>query len=628
MDACKRPGNLKRFLAYLKPYRGWLILSTVVGVVKYNLPVVFPWILKDVIDILVTSSPSNPRWSFDQLMGVAVLVFAAYALITSLRTHLADRLALRMTFDIRKDLFQHIQKLPLDFYHARQTGAISSRLISDVSQAQNFFGLAGTNFFMDFTSLLTISCVVFYLNWKLAVLTYSTLPIYLFLQRRLSRRMRLTSREARRRMEILEGGIHESIAGISEIKSFTHEREQSRRFADRCWSFLQTAFENVRTHSISLGTTALLTKVPAVLVIWIGGHFVLQGQLTVGALMAFYAYLEMIYNPLTRLSELNIQLANSRAAIDRLFEFFDLGTEAGSDGQGPQLLVRAGGIRYQGVVFGYLPGQPALKGINVEIEPGRRVALVGASGAGKSTLVNLLVRFHDPWEGAITIDGQDIREVNLRSLRSQVAFVQQDPVLFSGSVEDNIRVGKVDADREEIVRAAELANALEFIRELPDGFQTEIGERGVKLSGGQKQRIAIARAFLKEAPILVLDESTSSLDLPSEKLVHEALNRLARGRTTIIIAHRLSTVAGADWIFVLESGCLAQQGTHEALIRATEGPYWKLCFEQMQAFAIPAAGENTHSISVPYGRHSLVPERVASKNMTYNATSPSSPSCG
>ena len=588
-------------MAYLMPYRGWLVLSTVVGVVKYNLPVVFPWILKDVIDILVTGNGNSARFSFDQLMGVAVLVFLAYALLTALRTHLADRLALRMTFDIREDLFRHIQKLPLDFYHAKQTGAISSRLISDVSQAQNFFGLAGTNFFMDFTSLLTITGVVSYLNWKLALVTYSTLPLYLFLQRRLSRRMRQNSREARRRMEILEGGIHESIAGISEIKSFTHESEQSRRFADRCWSYLQSAYENVRTHAISLGTTALLTRVPAVLVIWIGGHFVLQGELSLGALMAFYAYLEMVYNPLTRLSELNIQLANSRAAIDRLFEFFDLATETGTDGQGPPLTVRAGGIRFQGVAFGYVPGQPVLKGITLEVKPGSRAALVGASGAGKSTLVKLLVRFHDSWEGAISIDSQDIHGVNLQSLRSQVGYVQQDPVLFSGSVEDNIRVGKPGADQGEIVRAAERANALEFIRQLPNGFQTEIGERGVKLSGGQKQRIAIARAYLKNAPILVLDESTSSLDLPSEKLVHEALNRLARGRTTITIAHRLSTVADADWIFVLDGGRLVQQGTHEALIRQTGGPYWKLCFEQMQAFALPPTEQSAHPISVPYG---------------------------
>jgi ABC-type multidrug transport system fused ATPase/permease subunit len=583
MDATRgeKKGNLRRFLAYLKPYRRWLFLSTIVGVLKYNLPVLFPWILKDAIDILVKGGTGLWGLSFDQLMVVAGLAFTLYALVTSLRTQLADRLAHRMTLDLRRDLFQHIQKLPLDFYYANQTGAISTRLISDVSLAQSFVNLTGTNVFMDFTSLFTITFVVFWLNWKLALVTYSTLPIYLALQRWLSAHMRRSAREVRRRMEILEGGIHESIAGISEIKSFTHEEQQSQHFTDRCYSVMQSAYEYVHTYAISLGGTALLTRIPGVLVVWIGGHLVLQERLTLGELMAFYAYLEMVYNPLNRLSELNIQVANARAAIDRLFEFFDLAVEASTDEHRPPLVVRRGRIRFRQVVFGYRSGRPVLKGINLELEPGWRVALVGPSGAGKSTLVRLLVRFHEIWEGEITIDDQDIRAVNLRSLRSQVAFVQQDPVLFSGTVEDNIRLGRAQASLEEVTRAAEMANATEFIRRLPHGLQTEIGERGVRLSGGQKQRIAIARAFLKDAPILILDESTSSLDLPSERLVHEALHRLSRGRTTIIIAHRLSTVASASRIVVLENGCVAQQGTHEELSRGGRGPYWDLYLDQV-----------------------------------------------
>ncbi len=576
-----KKGNLRRFLAYLKPYRGWLFLSTIVGVLKYNVPVLFPWILKDAIDILVKGGTGMWGFSFDQLMVVAGLAFTLYALVTSLRTHLADRLAHRMTLDLRRDLFQHIQKLPLDFYYANQTGAISTRLISDVSLAQSFVNLAGTNVFMDFTSLFTITFVVVWLNWKLTLVTYSTLPIYLALQRWLSAHMRRSAREVRRRMEILEGGIHESIAGISEIKSFTHEEEQSQHFTDRCLSVLQSAYENVRTYAISLGGTALLTRIPGVLVVWFGGHLVLQERLTLGGLMAFSAYLEMVYNPLTRLSELNIQVANARAAIDRLFEFFDLAVEASADEHRPPLVVRRGRIRFRGVVFGYRFGRPVLNGINLTLEPGWRVALVGPSGAGKSTLVRLLVRFHEIWEGEITIDDQDIRAANLRSLRSQVAFVQQDPVLFSGTVEDNIRLGRSKASLEEVARAAEMANATEFIRRLPNGLQTEIGERGVRLSGGQKQRIAIARAFLKDAPILILDESTSSLDLPSERLIHEALHRLSRGRTTIIIAHRLSTVATASRIVVLEGGRVVQQGTHEELSRGGRGPYWDLYLDQV-----------------------------------------------
>jgi subfamily B ATP-binding cassette protein MsbA len=310
---------------------------------------------------------------------------------------------------------------------------------------------------------------------------------------------------------------------------------------------------------------------------------VLRGDLTLGSLMAFYAYLEMIYNPLTRLSELNIQLANSKAAMDRLFEFFDLEPEIKHDGT-PPLAVQSGEILFQNVSFGYRPGTPVLRDISLRIAASQRIALVGASGAGKSTLIKLLIRFYEPLQGTIAIDGQEIRQVSLSSLRSQIALVQQDLMLFSGTVEDNLRIGKPDATRKEILEAAKLANALEFIGELPDGLGTEIGERGVKLSGGQKQRIAIARAFLKNAPILVLDESTSNLDAPSERLVHEALERLMEKRTTIIIAHRMSTVAHADRIFVFHQGEIVQEGSHEELFQQTGGQYHRLYGESLSPY--------------------------------------------
>jgi len=448
-------------------------------------------------------------------------------------------------------------------------------LFTDVSMAQNFIGLVGTNLFMDLTSLGSITFVVFFMNWKLGLIAYSTLPLYVVLQRRVGQRMRKIAKEARRRMDILEGAFHETVSGISEIKSFTGEREEEKRFLTRCQSYLDTVYENIRTYALSLGTTALLTRLSSVMVIWIGGHLVLRDQLTVGALIAFYAYLEMIYNPLNRLSDLNIQLANSRAAIDRLFEFFDLEPEIGIESASP-LIVRRGNIDYHDVVFGYQGSPPIFERINLKIPMGGRIALVGPSGAGKSTLIKLLIRFFDPWEGKITIDGQDIRHVSLLSLRSNISLVQQDLMLFSGTVEDNMRVGKVDATRDEIRRAAELANAMKFIEDLPDGFQTEIGERGVKLSGGQKQLMGIARAFLKNAPILVLDESTSNLDIPSENLVYDALERLIKDRTTIVIAHRMSTVVKAERVVVLDRGRIVQQGTHEELVQATDSLYDRL----------------------------------------------------
>ncbi len=567
-----RPGNLRRFLAYARPYRRRLVLSTVVGVAKYNLPVLFPWILREVIDGPLSGKPGRTGLGLDVLMLLSMLLFAVYAAVCHLRTLIADRLAQQMIFDVRSDLFRHLQRLPIDFFQRYQTGVISSRLITDVHAAQNFVGLAGTNVFMDLTSLASITVATFLMNWKLAIVACCSLPLYVYCQKRFSSRMKQSAREARRRMDSIEGALHETVSGMSEVKSFTFESEEARRFVDRCRFYLEAVQENIRTHAASLGITALLTRIPPILVLWIGGHLVLGGELTVGSLMAFYAYLEMIYNPLNRLSELNIQLAQSRAAIDRLFEFFDLEPEK-EGGSYPALRVTDGEIRFESVHFGYCSDRPVFTGIDLVVPAGQRVALVGPSGAGKSTLIKLLIRFYDPWQGRITIDGQDIRPASLVSLRSQISLVQQDLVLFSGTIEDNIRVGKADASAGEIRLAAELANALPFIEELPEGFQTLVGERGVRLSGGQKQRIAIARAFLKNAPILVLDESTSQLDTLSERLVYEALERLMEKRTTLIVAHRISTVRRADKIVVLDRGRIVQEGTHEELRKDVRGLY-------------------------------------------------------
>jgi ABC-type multidrug transport system fused ATPase/permease subunit len=581
-------GSRSRFWTYLRPYRGTLVLSTVIGVLKYNLPVVFPWLLKDLIDNLVGGRPGALGLGLDGLMGLALMVFVVYAVITHLRTYIADRLSQRMMLDIRTDLYRHLQSLPVDYFHAHQTGAIATRLVTDVSMAQNYVGLVGTNVFMDVTSFVAIAAVMLHLDWKLALVAFSTLPLYAFLNQKLGRRMTVASREMRRRMSLLEGSLHESIAGIAEIKSFTHEEERARGFAHHCQDLLGSAYDQIRLYALNLGSAAFLTRVPLVLVIWVGARAVLRGELSVGALMAFYAYQEMVYRPLDRLSELNVLLANSRAAIQRLLEFLELAPEENGAAPGRQLVVERGAIEYRGVVFGYTPERPVLHGLDLVLAPGERVALVGRSGAGKSTLVKLLLRFHTPQAGEIRIDGQPIAAVGLRSLRSQISIVHQDLLLFSGSVADNVRVGKAGATSEEILDALARAHAREFVEALPHGLDTEIGERGVRLSGGQKQRLAIARAFLKNAPLLILDESTSNLDSAAEEQVYDALEHLMAGRTTLIIAHRLSTVRRADRIVVLDQGAVVEHGRHAELL-AREGLYSRLYRSGTERLALEEA---------------------------------------
>ncbi len=587
--------NLFRFLAYIGQYRWRMAISTIVGILQYNIPVAFPWILKDVIDHLLAGKPSETGLTFNQLMAATVLLFLVLALISYFRTYVVDRLAQDMTFAIRSSLFQHLQRLPVDFFQKYQTGAISSRLVTDANMAQDVINVAGTNLFMDITTLSSITVVVFIMNWKLALVAYCSLPLYLVMQRLTAGRMRDHAKESRKRMELIEGDLHETVAGISDVKSFTFEDEETERFFGRYRSYLEAVYENIRTHGISIAVTVALTRIPAVLVIWVGGHMVLSHSLTIGSLMAFYAYLEMIYGPLSRLSEINLQVANARAAIDRLFQLLDVQPETQSD-TAPQLLIRKGEVSFEHVVFGYRPDRPVLKDIDLKILPGQSIALVGESGAGKSTLIKLLVRFYDPWEGRICIDGQDLRTVSLSSLRSQVALVQQDLTLFSGSIEDNIRIGRPNATRREVMEAAGLANAMTFIDELPKGLKTMVGERGMSLSGGQRQRIAIARAFLKKAPILVLDESTSNLDSISERLIHEALKRLMQKRTTIIIAHRMSTVMLADRAAVFQQGELVQEGSHDELRRQLEGQYSQLYSALCQAGQIDVAADGTGEI--------------------------------
>jgi subfamily B ATP-binding cassette protein MsbA len=525
---------------------------------------------------------------FNVLTGSLLVVYAVWGVAMYYRSYWAQLAGHRVMLDLRSDLFQHIQRLSHSFFQTRQSGGIVSRLTSDIALAQNFVGAAMTNIWMD-----TVACV-FYLALLLAMdvrLTLAALlvfPLYIACMRIYGAESKRTSREVQEAMEEFSGDLQERIAGYAVVKSFAAERRESRGFFTRARGLFDLVMANVRSTNLSSSIVQWLTEMATLVLIWYGGWRIFSGQSSLGVVVAFIHLLRQLYFPVNRISEMNTVLQNSLAAIDRIFEVFDTEPDVRECPDAKPLPRIQGEIRFEHVGFGYTSGRATLEGIDLTIHPGEIVALVGPSGAGKTTLVQLIPRFYDPTAGRVRIDGVDLRQVTLRSLRSQIGTVAQDTLLFSGSVRENILYGRPDASEAELLAVSGAAHAEEFIRELPEGYDTLLGERGAKLSGGQRQRIAIARAFLGNPRILILDEATSALDSESEFLIQDALKRLMRGRTNVVIAHRLSTVLHADRIVVLERGRIVQIGPHERLL-AEGGLYRRLYETQFRSVAQAAA---------------------------------------
>lgn len=588
---------LRRFLGYVYPHRLLIVGAALAGTLKFLLPLTFPLALKYLTDVvLVAEGPAGNdatnRWieaacvrvlaaapwlgegAAGRLAAVGTALLLLYVLLGAasfLRSYWAGQAGHRLVFDLRHALYQHVQGLSHSFFDRHRSGAIVARFVSDISLAQNFVGAALTNVWMDTAALAFVVAILFLLEPRLAVVALAVMPAYVALIRFFRPRLREASRSVQEMLEDFSGDLQERIAGASVIKAFGREEWEARRFRGRSQRLLDLTLRNVRLSSANMAATSVLTSVAPLVVVWVAGIMVLQGDLSVGTLVAFYAYLGSLYLPLQRFSELSVVVTNSLAAMQRIFEFFDIRPEV-EERAGAVALPRVRGeVVFEGVNFRY-PGverpDPVLRGVSLSVAAGETLALVGRSGAGKSTLVSLLPRFYDVSAGAIRIDGHDVRDLKLVSLRDCFGIVPQDPLLFSGTIFENLRYGNPEATEAEILMAARSANAAEFMDRLPDGYATTVGERGVRLSGGQRQRIAIARAFLRNPPILILDEATSALDSESEGLIHEALRRLMAGRTTFLIAHRLSTVRQADRIAVLEGGAVVELGRHEELLKA------------------------------------------------------------
>ncbi|TVT27610.1 ABC transporter ATP-binding protein [Salinicoccus cyprini] len=571
---------IRRYLQFVKPYRWLIALTIVIGVLKFGIPLLLPLLIKYTIDSIIMPEGLSTEDKVNMLIQV-LLVFSFIFLIIRppveyFRQYLAQWTSNKIIYDIRKKMYSHLQMLSAKFYSNNKVGEVISRVINDVEQTKDFIMTGLMNIWLDLVTILIALAIMFAMNGELTLVSIIVFPFYIFGVWFFFGRLRKLTRRRSQALAEVQGFLHERIQGINVIKSFAVEKNESERFNDKNGNFLNKATDHARWTARSFSVVNTITDVGPLLVVGYGAYQVIQGNLTVGTLAAFIAYLDRLYGPLRRLVSSSTTLTQSIASMDRVFQLFDEKYDVKDRPGARELKQTDGNIEFQDVGFSYNgEDTDTLNHINFNVKSGETVAFVGMSGGGKSTLVTLIPRFYDVTSGKVKLDGTDIRDYTIESLRNKVGIVMQDNVLFSDSIKENILLAKPDATEEEMLEAAKRANAHDFIMSLPEGYETEVGERGVKLSGGQKQRIAIARVFLKNPPILILDEATSALDLESESIIQETLLELSQNRTTIVVAHRLSTITHADRIFVMVNGQIREAGSHAELMKK-QGDYYNL----------------------------------------------------
>jgi subfamily B ATP-binding cassette protein MsbA len=589
-------GTLKRASTYMRPYwvrlAGVFLLILAASVMSLAFPAMTGWI----IDYANGRHPVNMRWAINLLlprgaagMHAMVPLFILFACFLALRTlatltrnRMVQAIGMRVTCDLRIAIFSHLQKLSIRFYEEQQTGRVVARVTEDAGALNLLVAGASVSLFSDLIMAVGVLFLLFFMSWKLALIFVVTVPLFLFNYFWHRRRMRMENRRHRRHWSRLVGFLNERIANNRVVRAFATENVEEAFFRSGINADFLNFNRVIWRNAILSSTAEFISSIGSLLALAFGAILILRGQFTTGELFAFLGYLTQLYGPVVRLFEVNAVIQTGVTSLEKIFAILDTTPHIPENDALPQFPRIGGKIEFRDVSFAYRIGQATLDHISFVVQPGEMIALVGPSGAGKSTIITLLARFYDPTTGRVLIDDRPIVECNVQSVRRQIGIVMQDSILFSGTIEENIRYGRPDATKEEVFVASRVANCHEFISRLRNGYESRVGERGVSLSGGQRQRLAIARVLLRDPRILILDEATSALDSQSERLIQDATEKLMRNRTAIVIAHRLSTVVNANRILVMDRGRIVDSGRHEELL-AREGLYrdlYQLQFEE------------------------------------------------
>lgn len=566
--------NLKRYLMMAKPYWGTLILTVAALIGSSVVSLVTPEMVRKLTAALTEQTATKER-----IISYAVILLAAYiakAFLTFISKYKAHVAAWNFVGDMMSTVYNKLQTLSMRYFGDKQTGEIMSRVINDSRNMETLIAHALPDLLSNILMVILVAIMIFSINPILAAISLIPIPILLFVTSRFSGKVHKRFKRNQEVLADVNGRVQDSISGIREIQSFGREDEEAASMKKQCEYYSHVNIKANFAAAIFHPTIEFLTSVGTVLVMGIGGTLAMKNVLSVADVVGFFMYLSLFYSPIATLSRIVEDMQNAFAGGQRVLSILDMESEI-KDSENAEDIGRAkGNLEFKNISFHYNEKEPVLRDISFKVGEGKMIAFVGATGVGKSTIVSLMERFYDPIEGSVMLDGKDIRDITIKSLRNNISLVSQDVFLFNGTIYDNIAFGNPKASREEIIKAATTARVSDFVDKMPDGYETVIGERGVRLSGGQKQRIAIARAVLKDSPVLILDEATSAVDNETEALIQQAIDELSKTRTVVVIAHRLSTVMKADNIIVLEKGKIVEQGNHNELL-ALGGIYAKLC---------------------------------------------------